>query len=120
MTFSAGTWALLLLGVILTRRWSFIERHGSVAAPILVGITLCSEWITQCFGTGDASQRLLTTVTALGFIVWMVTLRNQSHARHWGAVAWSSAGLLIVGQSTDLVTIGLGWELLRHGTRLAS
>ncbi len=114
MMFSAGTWALLIAGAVFTR-WQ------TRLAPFLIGSLLLAEMTVRLVSPhADPGMRLLTVLTCCGFAAWSVTLRGQSPAAPWGAVAWIFGGLLVLGQSQDLLVIGLGWELLRQGVRLAT
>lgn len=118
MTFSLGIVALILMGVVLTRRWSWIERQGTVIGPVAIALALGSEVVLRWINGGNAPEaRLLGALAVLGGLAWAITLRDSTRATHWGSVAWSLAGLLLLDQSTDLVVIGLGWELLRQGVR---
>lgn len=121
MMLSGTTWGLLLLGALLTRRWSFLERYGIVPAPAVIGLLLVTE-IGLRFTTAVAAPvTALTVVLALcGLVAWGVTLRTERHTIPWGGVAWTLGGLLALGQSHDLLILGLGWEILRHGVRLTS
>lgn len=118
MTFSIGIIALLFLGLILTRPWPWIERRGTVIGPVVIALALGSEVVLRWIHGGNSPEaRLLGVLAVLGGLAWAITLRDQTRAALWGAVAWSLAGLLLLDQSADLVVIGLGWELLRQGVR---
>lgn len=121
MMLSAGTLVLLVVGVILTRRVAWLDRWGATAGSTIVGTVLVGEAITRFVTTeGEPGLRLLTVLALLGFVAAMITLRGRARSVHWGGVAWGVGGLLVLGQSHDLVVLGLGWELLRHGVRLFS
>ena len=118
MTFSIGMIALALLGCLLTRRWSWMERQGNVIGPVSVLLALgCEVVLRWVDGDHAADARLSGVLAGLGYLAWAITLRDHARAASWGAVAWCLAGLLLLDQSTDLVVIGLGWELLRQGVR---
>lgn len=121
MMLSGGTWALLFIGALFSRRWEFLQRAGNVTAPFVIGATLLIECGLQASATTHSPNSLLTTALALcGFVAWAVSLRHQPHVRHWGGVAWALGGLLAIGQTHDLLVLGFGWEILRNGIRLTA
>lgn len=121
MMFSGGTWALLLIGAVFTRRWAVVRRVGTVAGPVIIGLVLIAELGLRFFTPVPDSLAVLATMLAMcGFIVWGVTLRYQPDFLQWGGVAWALGGLLVLGQSHDLLLLGLGWEILRQGVRLTA
>ncbi len=121
MMLSGGVWILLLVGVLLTQRWSVLNRHATVIGPLTIGFALLVEIGLQGFTSGSQTNGHLAVVLACcGGAAWMVTLRHHTGHRAWGGVAWTLGGLLVLGQSRDLLLLGLGWEILRQGVRLTA
>lgn len=119
MMFSGSTWGLLLIGALLTRRWSLVERSGTAVGPVVIGLLLLTELGVRLTSAVTGPCTTLTAALALcGLIAWGVTLRGQPDTIPWGGVAWTLGGLLVLGQTHDLLLLGLGWEILRHGVRL--
>ncbi len=121
MMLSGGTWALLVLGVLFTQRWTFLRRLNDVVGPAVIGLALLAEVGRHIVAEETSPHARFTAALALcGFIAWAVTLRHQPGLRHWGGVAWALGGMLALGQSHDLLLLGLAWEIVRHGVRMTA
>lgn len=121
MMLSGSAWALLILGALFTRRWGLLRRLSDAVGPAAIGLTLLFEvGMKIAVKESHLPARLTAELALCGLIAWGVTLRHQPGLQHWGGVAWTLGGLLILGQSHDLLLLGLGWEMVRQGVRLTA